>query len=358
MKKILIIGGLTGGFGGMETVLKKFYALLSQDSQYQVSFYIIGTPRKKHHFSWLQNIPHQFIGKIIPIQFIERKLAVHQLKKQLTLENFSAIIAYNSLGVLIAKAASKNLNINILSWMHFSFNSFSKKHQQRISTANYHLAICDEIKQQMMHLGIPDQNIFTVYNPTSRVQQLISRPKEKTKFLYIGRIQYQDQKNMQELFHALALVSHQNFQLEIIGDGKEEDIMLLKQLAKSLNIEQHIKWHGWQANAWEYIQEQIQTISALVMSSSYEGFPMVLGEAMARGIFCISSNCPTGPADIINHNNGLLYPLGDIPKLASHLNFVCQNELPEQNNIQESIEHLYDDQYIKNIKNILNKLPN
>ena len=47
---------------------------------------------------------------------------------------------------------------------------------------------------------------------------------------------------------------------------------------------------------------------------------MVLCEASSYGIFCISSNCPTGPEDIITPElNGLLYPVKDVASLANHL---------------------------------------
>ncbi len=358
MKKILIIGGLTSGFGGMETVFKKLYRLMNETQQYEVTFVLIGTPKEKHNFDWLVGIKHQFIGKAFPIQVIERHLATHQLANLLKKQKVAAIITYNSLGTLVAHQATQNTQNKpaIISWTHFSFDTFSPKHQKRIALANYHFAICDEIKEQMMEHGIQSDNIFTVFNPTTRNQSTITRPENQHTFLYIGRIQYQDQKNLQELFHSFAANQHKNTKLEIIGDGQPDDLKKLKDLARELNIENQITWHGWQKNAWEYVRGHIKTVTALVLTSTYEGFGMVLTEAISHGIFCISTNCPTGPDEIITEENGLLYTSGDTAMLTQLLNTACTTELPAHTLIKQSIEHLYDDQYIKHIQNILTKI--
>lgn len=129
----------------------------------------------------------------------------------------------------------------------------------------------------------------------------------------VGRLDYQ--KGFDRLIEAWQLIQHSkkfaDWNLDIFGQGEWQEMLQQmieeKGLQKSVRINKPTKQIGN-----EYIQS-----SMLVMSSNYEGFPMVMIEAMACGLPVVSFDFKCGPKDIIRQGeNGLLVPNGDIEKLA------------------------------------------
>ncbi|MGY6162078.1 glycosyltransferase [Paraburkholderia strydomiana] len=99
--------------------------------------------------------------------------------------------------------------------------------------------------------------------------------------------------------------------LVLIGEGRDRGE--LEQLARELGIAPSVHFLGFCANPSPYIRQA----ELLVLSSRYEGFGMVLGEAMALGTPVLSTDCPTGPRDLLEGGKaGLLVPPGDVDAMA------------------------------------------
>ena len=135
----------------------------------------------------------------------------------------------------------------------------------------------------------------------------LSAPAEKkNKFSAIGRLT--KQKDYPTMLRAFARFceKHPGYELEIFGVGEDKEA--LEHLAQELGIREQVVFRGVSQKALA----EIADAKAFLLSSIYEGIPNVLLEAMAIGMPCISTDCPFGPAEIIeNEKSGLLVPVGD-----------------------------------------------
>ncbi|HEK0655154.1 MAG: glycosyltransferase [Proteus mirabilis] len=350
MKKVLIIGYNLGGFGGMETVFKKSINILASHA-IRSEFIFFNEGDNKVNDDWLVDCKYRRLSSKIKNTKLRRMSYAVQLARILKQEKPDIIISYDTVCCYIANLARKfsRSNVYIYSWIHFSLHNLYKS--LYLHKADYHLSISSGITQQMYNLGIDKEKIFTIYNPVRESNITIPRD-NYTRFLYVGRIIAYEQKNINELFYALSKLDG-DWMLDIVGNGKDTDF--LKSLALELKISAKINWHGWQKDAWSYIKKNVKYTSALVLSSTYEGFPMVLCEASSYGVFCISSNCPTGPEDIITpESNGLLYPVKDVDSLANHLQSIIDGRLlPTHNEIKNSIIKFNDENFANRLLSAL-----
>lgn len=130
-------------------------------------------------------------------------------------------------------------------------------------------------------------------------------------FIMVGRLH--KQKNYPMVFRAVSVVKakYPDIHIDIFGKGAELDN--LKSMISEMKLDDNITLCGWSQNT----VEEYLNHDAYILSSDYEGMPNALMEAMAVGLPCISTDCNTGPADLISSGeNGFLIPTGDHESLA------------------------------------------
>ena len=129
----------------------------------------------------------------------------------------------------------------------------------------------------------------------------------------VGRLVYQ--KGFDILLKAFHMMRGQvRSRLLIIGDGAEREGLV--NLAKQLNISKDTIFAGYKSNPYRYMRESTVFCSA----SRYEGFSIVILEAMVLGLPVIATDCPSGPAEILDSGrHGILVPPEDPEAIADKL---------------------------------------
>lgn len=351
-KKIMIVGFELSGLGGTETVCKKLYNLLNGSSE--VTFVFFKQDEKNSSYDWLKGVEYCTLECYQKNTPLRRLIFSYKLSKILRKKKPNIIISIDSISCYISNFAKQFSlrRIKIFSWIHLSlFSAYKAKFSLK---AERHLSISNGNTQYFINNGVASENIFTIFNPFEKQNVTISRPNNVARFIFIGRVLAKEGKNLQEMFNALSMVIG-NWELHILGTGDEHNINYLRTLSRELNIDKNIFWHGWIKEPWVFVRQRIVEVSSLLLTSTNEGFPMVLGEAISYGIYCVSSDCKTGTTDIIKpYKNGELYPVGDTKRLSDILqSIIYKKELPDYNEIKSTINDIYDEKYLSRIKEIL-----
>jgi glycosyltransferase involved in cell wall biosynthesis len=170
------------------------------------------------------------------------------------------------------------------------------------------------------HNRLPSEKIRVVYNPVVSpellhlAEQPLAHPwfADATHPVVLGAGRLTREKDFSTLLRAFALVRRERpMRLVIVGDGEER--ARLCALAQQLGVNQEVLLVGFDPNPYRYMRRA----SVFVLSSRWEGLPNVLIEAMACGAPVVSTDCPSGPREILEDGKwGKLVPVGDPDKLA------------------------------------------
>lgn len=137
--------------------------------------------------------------------------------------------------------------------------------------------------------------------------------KKSLKIINIGRLT--DQKDHLTLIKAFRIVSEKiNSRLMIVGRG--EKLIQLEDYVKKYNLNNKVNFFGYSKNS----EALLKNADLFILTSKYEGLPNVLIEAQNLNIPIISSNCPTGPKEILLSGKlGQLFPVGDYQTLSKKI---------------------------------------
>lgn len=219
-----------------------------------------------------------------------------------------------------AAGVKKNLKEIIVSWCY--------------RKADLIISLSEGVKKDLIKRhSVMNSKIKTIYNPVDiefinnkksenihDKYYLNGLNKERLKLITVGHLQYQ--KGYDLLIKSMKNIKDKfPFSLVIIGDGEERD--KLEKIVQSENLSEFIFFMGHQENPYKWIAKS----DLFILSSRWEGFGHVIVESMSLGVPVISTDCESGPNEIITDNhNGFLFKNYDSKELENKLEFLYHNK--------------------------------
>lgn len=356
MKKICFFSGDISRTGGTERVSLLIASGLSKmdydisvlsyqngikpsfDYDKKIKFYSLHLEKNKGFFS----------RKIMPYV---KLLKFNKKHHQDIIINVDVLLANYTLPI------RKFLKSKMISWEHFNYRSNNgtknRDYARKISAkfADYIVVLTDadlnEYKS-MLKVRCP---IKRIYNPvTGKAKK--SNLKEKI-VLSSGRFTYQ--KNFQELINIWEKIEFSTNDWKLIICGSGEDYNEISSMIKEKKLK-NVILPGFCNNMEEYYKKA----SIYVMTSRYEGFPMVLLEAQQYSIPLIAYDCFTGPSEIINNGkNGYLIDFGDRDAFKERLLYLMNNKKILENmskNAYNDCNRFTIDKVVRQWENVIDEL--
>lgn len=216
--------------------------------------------------------------------------------------------------------------------LHFWVKAFYKR-------ADWIVAVSKGVRTDLIELAkLSKEKVVVIYNPVVnkelvfRAKEIANHPwlKAKDVPVILGAGRLSKEKDFATLIKAFEIVlSERQVKLIIIGEGPER--ANLKALIAKLGIGEYVSMPGFTVNPYAYMSRA----DLFVLSSIWEGLSVVLIEAMACGCPVVSTDCPSGPSEILDHGRyGPLVPVGDFDGLAQAMLNVLANH-PDKKLLKE-----------------------
>jgi glycosyltransferase involved in cell wall biosynthesis len=262
--------------------------------------------------------------------------------------NISAIILSKILGLKIIIRLNTSLNKYM--------NSFFKKFFFKLVYNMSDEIIVNSNKFKIELKNILNLNSIKILNPINIKK--ISKKKinffsnfKGIKIISIGRLT--DQKDQIIILKSLDCLRKKQIRFKLFLIGRGYKLNELKQYVRNNQLLDSVKFAGYKKDAFQYIASS----DLFILSSKFEGLPNVLIEAQSQNIPIISSDCPTGPREILlNGKLGTLYKVGDYIALSNAIINFYKNKQIFKKKANLAKKYLYRFDYEKNLNKYYNTI--
>lgn len=353
--------------GGAERVASRLSVILQED--YEVYLIVFSNKYMKYNFGGeLINLNTDFAkGKKDIIKriglLVKRIIRLKKVKKKYELHSVISFMDSPNIINILSKDKS---TMTVTSIRNFDFNERNKflKSVYKIiyKQADYIITVTKHIQQAFSKIyNIPERKIVTIYNPfdlheikkeseenlDNKQQRLFSN--SNFKFISVGRLTYQ--KGFWHLIKSFNLVLKEYTAAELFIIGRDESNGEVERLIYNMGLEEKVHLLGSQKNPFKFIKR----CDAYVMSSLFEGFPNSLVEAMALAKPVISTDCNSGPKEILSDK--FFKPVKEVtvadygilvPQLDKEVNLEKQNYTEEEKKLSQAMLLLIRDENLQN----------
>lgn len=310
-KVAFVILSLFGG--GAERVVSILANALA-DRNWNVS--VIVYQRKLWEYPLSENVKLHVLPDLEKENPIAKRIkytaCIRQILKQ---ENADAVVPFLAIPTVHTFFASRGLRCRFIATVRNNPRRYPARRFQR-DLVNYCTRRADRVmlqtEEQKMYFQ-KAKNTFIVHNPVNpdMLAADFQYRDSVTSIVSFGRLS--SQKDYPLLIRAFARIAgeYPQTRLQIFGQGEER--AELEELIAQLGMCSRVHLMGSTDN----VLERMVQADMFVLSSAYEGLPNALMEAMAVGLPCVATRCPTGPGDLIDDGeNGILVPVGDETAMA------------------------------------------
>lgn len=343
--------------GGAEKIGIDYLNLLNEIGQYDI-FLIINENNGERGNVLIDRIPknikYQFIIKEKTMEklnyykekrkknsFYKIMYTFYRKKKRFERRNIKKILENETYDILIdfqSLLPFESLSNKVIDWQHLplgkiknreKFKEFLKKIGKRIVLNEDMKKEIEEVASELVEDKVKVIPNFFDIDYLKKLSTDYSKLTEKEKELikenyFFACCRIDKQKDLDTLIESYKILKEQYHikeKLYIAGIGDEKERLEL--LVKNYNLENEIVFLGLQLNPYFWMKNA----KFFIHSSHYEGFGLVLVEALITNGMVISSNCPVGPREILEDGKvGILFPVGDREKLVEEILKVLNNE--------------------------------
>lgn len=372
--KLLFYSDMVFGFGGVERVLAEIAKVLSHyhdvtilttDARRDLSMYGYAEARVKFEYIYY---PKTFSGEKLfckAYSFLFKKYLPHTqftsnwyarssflpAYRKLLIRNicdgkYDAIIGVHAFASLHLAAISRQVNIPVIGWIHNSYQALFEKENPYLPGLKEHFHFQISKLDRLIVLSHSDVELFKqkmelnaecIYNPLTLEPKGLGNPIYKT-FLAVGRFSFRH-KGFDILINAFAQFARTNpdWKLDIVGEGPEEE--LYRSLIAEYKLEDRVVIYPFTKD----IQQYYSKASVYVLSSRWEGFGLVLVEAMAHGLPIVSSDVLVALELLKGKGVATFFENGSVEDLVARLHYMaCDADLERMGRAAYNYSKLFD----------------